>query len=252
MWPHPSWRTGVGVLLGAGALALSACGGGSDGSTAARPATEGGSGSARAASGLAFSDPTRITNPYLPISKFHRCVLAGNDQGQRLRIVRTLRSRTQPFRYRGRTVAAAVVADRVTDLAAGQVIERTTDYFAQDDAGAVLYFGEDVNEYEHGKLVGHEGQWRLGRDTREPGVLMPARPRVGDSFKSEDVPGVTHETDHVVSRQPTARVGDQLYRRVIKIREDAGPPPEVEYKTYSSGTGVITEANGGLRLLGCS
>jgi hypothetical protein len=257
MWLGNSrWRNrALASLLGAGALGLAACGGGggSDSSTGAqRGADTGSAAGAQGGSSLTFSHPSRITNPYLPISKFHRCVLAGKDQDQRLRIVRTLSSRTEPFRYRGQTVDAAVVHDRVTDLGAGQVIERTIDYFAQDDAGTVFYFGEDVNEYEHGKLVSHEGQWRLGRDTQEPGVLMPANPRVGDTFKSEDVPGITHETDHVVSERPTARVGGDVYRNVIKVRENAGPPPEVEYKTYSPGTGVITEANGGVRLLGCS
>jgi hypothetical protein len=251
---NTNWRIRtLGALLCAGTLGLAACGGGgSDSSFPAQPDTSAGAGSAaHAAAAPTFSDPTRITNLYLPISEFHRCVLAGNDQGPRLRIVRTLLDRTQPFTYRGRTVDTAVVEDRVTDLAADQLIERTIDYFAQDDAGTVYYFGEDVNDYENGKLAGHEGQWRLGRDTREPGVLMPANPGVGDSFKSEDVPGITHETDQVVSERPTARVGGHLYQDVIEVRENAGPPPEVEYKAYSPGTGVISEANGGIRLLGC-
>ena len=41
---------------------------------------------------------------------------------------------------------------------------------------------------------------------------------------------------------------------MIKIREHATTPQpaEVEFKTYAPGTGVITEANGGVRLLSCS
>ena len=50
-----------------------------------------------------------ITNPYLPISKFHRTVLKGVDTGQRLRVVRTLRRRTKEFRYHHGRVEAAVV-----------------------------------------------------------------------------------------------------------------------------------------------
>jgi hypothetical protein len=234
----------LGAPLCAGAMVLAACGGGSGGD----PPASGGTGASPSFGG----DSARITNPYLPISSFHRCVLAGSDQGQRLRISRTLESRTQPFTFGGRTVNAAVVDDRVTDVRAGQVIERTVDYFAQDEAGTVYYFGEDVNEYKNGKLTSHEGQWRLGRDTQTPGVLMPANPKPGDTFMSEDVRGVTHETDHVVSSGGTAQIGGRTYRDVIKVRENAGPPPEVEFKTYSPGTGVITEANGGLRLVSCS
>jgi hypothetical protein len=229
------------AILGAGSLLLAACGGGSSSTTT------------QAASGPTFGgESATITNPWLPISKYHRCVLAGNDQGQQLRIVRTLQSRVQPITFDGQTVNAAVVDDHVTDVRAGAVIEKTVDYFAQDEAGNAYYFGEDVNEYnKHGKLVSHEGQWRLGRDTQTPGLLMPADPKPGVPFMSEDVPGITHETDHVVATGGTLQIGGHTYRNVMKVRENAGPPPEVEYKNYSKGVGVITEANGGIKLVGC-
>jgi hypothetical protein len=249
-----NWRRASLVsAIGVGSMMLAACGSGGGSSTTQPASTSAGAAtSAQATGGPAFgSDSTRITNPWLPISKYHRCVLAGNDQGQQLRIVRTLQSRTQPVTFGGQTVNAAVVDDHVTDVAAGQVIEKTVDYFAQDDAGNVYYFGEDVNEYKHGKLVSHEGQWRLGRDTQTPGLLMPANPKPGNPFKSEDVPGITHETDHVVSTRTSLQIGGRTYRNVMKVRENAGPPPEVEYKQYSKGVGVITEANGGVRLVSC-
>jgi hypothetical protein len=50
----------------------------------------------------------------------------------------------------------------------------------------------------------------------------------------------------------TKRVAGHTYRHVIRIRENAGPPPEVEFKTYSRGTGVITEASGGVHLISSS
>ncbi len=196
----------------------------------------------------------QITNRYLPITKFHRCVLGGNDQGQHLRIVRVLQNRTKRFKYKGQTVKAAVVKDRVRDVGAGQLIEKTVDYFAQDKAGNAYYFGEDVNEYRNGHVVSHEGQWRLGRDTKKPGVLMPVHPKVGDSFYAEKVPGIAVERDRVVAAGGTRQIGGHTYRHVIKIREHATTPQpaEIEFKNYSRGTGVITEANGGVRLLSCS
>ena len=40
---------------------------------------------------------------------------------------------------------------------------------------------------------------------------------------------------------------------MIKIREHATfpKPDEVEFKTYAPGAGVLTEANGGVGLIGC-
>jgi hypothetical protein len=225
---------GAGSLLVASATGVSA--------TAAASTAGGGA-------GVFNGSSAKITNPYLPISKFHRTVLKGVDTGQHLRIVRTLQHRKKAFTYQGGTVKAAVVKDVVTNVKAGRVIERTIDYFARDEAGTVYYFGEDVNEYPPHGPVSHEGQWRLGRDTNTPGVLMPAHPKLGDSFKSEAVPHITHETDHVVGVGKTEQVAGHTYHHVIRIRENAGPPPEVEFKTYSPGTGVITEANGGVHLI---
>jgi hypothetical protein len=200
------------------------------------------------------ADSAKITNPYLPVSNFHRCVLAGNDAGQRLRIVRVLQGQTKSFTFQGHTVKAAVVKDSVTDVGKRQLIEKTVDYFAQDKAGNVYYFGEDVNEYQNGHVVSHEGQWRLGRDTNHPGVLMPAHPKVGDTFYAESVPGIAVEKDTIVADGLTKQIGGHTYQHVIRIREHATDPPpsEFEFKSYAPGTGVITEATGGIHLVSCS
>jgi hypothetical protein len=227
---------------GAGALVLALTTSGLGLSSA--PAAAGGNGV-----GVFNHGSAKITNRFLPISKFHRTVLKGVDTGQRLRIVRTLQHRTKAFTYHHESVKAALVKDVVTNVKARRRIEKTIDYFAQDKAGTVYYFGEDVNEYSRNGHINHEGQWRLGRDTHTPGILMPAHPKLGDSFKSEAVPHVTHETDHIVAVGRNERIAGHRYRHVIKIRENAGPPPEVEFKTYAPGTGVITEANGGVHLV---
>src|SRR3954449_1021199 len=126
MWRKSRGRRSSLAAVGAVSLVLAVSGEGA------------GTVAAHAPAGHVFGvDSAKITNRYLPITKFHRTVLAGNDQGQHLRIVRVLKDRTKRFTYRGRTVKTAVVVDRVTDVGAGQLIERTVDYFAQDRAGNV-------------------------------------------------------------------------------------------------------------------
>jgi hypothetical protein len=243
-------RAIVASALAGGALVLAACGGNGDGGG------NGGSTGAGATGGNpTFSSPTEITNPYSPISKFHRCVLAGNEGGTQIRVVRTLLDRTKTFHYRGQTIDAVVQEDRETED--GALVERTFDYFAQSDSGDVYYLGEDVNTYENGKVTGHGGEWLLGRQTDTPGVLMPANPELGDTWKSEDVPrsqgapGI-HEADRVAAAGKTARIAGRTYKDVIRVREDTKPPPETEYKLYSRGTGVIDEENGALQIVSCS
>jgi len=196
----------------------------------------------------------RITNRYLPISEFDRCVLQGNDGGQRLRIVRILMDRTKVIHFRGREVRAAVVRDTVRNLRSDRRIEKTIDYFAQDRRGGVHYLGEDVDEYLPDGSVSHEGQWRVGRNGAHLGLLMPAEPAAGRRFRSENAPGIAIEKDRVVSLDGTETVRGQTYDHVMKIREHATvpKPDEFETKTYARGVGVITEANGGVGLVGCS
>jgi hypothetical protein len=225
-------------LAVAGVAALLAAGGGA-GATAPAETTE-------------FSNPRQIDNPYLPLTKFSRCELRGQEEGTRARVVRRLLDRTMPFEFGGRTVRAIVIEDRAFED--GELVERTLDYFAQSDDGTVYYVGEDVDNYRNGRVVNHEGSWMYGRDKAKLGVAMPAGPRVGDRWRFEDVPGITVESDRVVSKLARVRVRGKIYRDVIRVRERIHPQKEIEYKLYARGTGLISELppDGRVDLVGCS
>ena len=68
-----------------------------------------------------FTHPTRIDNPYLPLSKFRRCTLRGHEDRQRQRIKRRVLDRTRTFDVGGKPVETMVVKDRVR--ADGKLIE---------------------------------------------------------------------------------------------------------------------------------
>jgi|Tabmets5t2r1_1033131.scaffolds.fasta_scaffold19034_2 hypothetical protein len=218
---------------------------------AALLAAGGGAGAAAPAAEIRFSSPRQIDNPYLPLTKFSRCELRGQEEGTRERVVRRLLDRTMPFEFDGRTVRAVVIEDRAFEE--GELVERTLDYFAQADDGTVYYVGEDVDNYRNGKVVNHEGSWMYGRDTSKLGVAMPAGPRVGDRWRFEDVPGITVESDRVVSKLSRVRVRGKTYRDVIRVRERLHPQKEIEYKLYARGTGLIREVppDGQVDLVGC-
>ena len=58
----------------------------------------------------------------------------------------------------------------------GEVTEDTTDWFAQDAAGNVWYFGELSFSLEGGYIADLEGSWVGGVDGAKPGIVMPAVP----------------------------------------------------------------------------
>ena len=194
-----------------------------------------------------FSHSTVITNPYLPLSSLHQDIIEGKEEGHAIRVERTKKAGTKTFAVWGQNVAAMIVEDR--EYRDKKLFEVTLDYFAQDDNGVVYYMGEDVNNYRNGKVVGHEGAWLSGAGGILPGVLVPAHPKIGDRFKSENVPPVTLEADEVVSLTAAVKTPAGSYKNCLKIKETT-PEGEVEYKYYAPKVGVVMEApkNGDLRL----
>jgi hypothetical protein len=92
-------------------------------------------------------------------------------------------------------------------------------------------------------VVGHSGAWMLGKDTQTPGLLMPAHPKVGDKFKSEDVPHITWEADEVMSVTETVAVLTGTYQNCVRIKETASDD-STEYKLYAPGVGCVKEIEG--------
>lgn len=195
-----------------------------------------------------------VDNPYLPLRVGSRWVYEGRSDGEneRVEIVVTDRRRNVMG------VPAVVVRDTVT--VGGALVEDTFDWFAQDRAGNVWYFGEEVEDYEDGRVVSTAGSWEAGVDGARPGVVMPARPAVGDAFRQEFHRGHAEDMfevvrlgasltvpygrfdDVLVTRDWTpleARVVEQKYyaRGVGKIREEktAGGQASVDLVTYTAG-----------------
>jgi hypothetical protein len=191
-----------------------------------------------------FSHPRAIANVYLPLGSLKQDMLQSKSE----RVERTARPEVHKiFQLGGQAVEALAVEDREYD-SAGHLTEATLDYFAQADDGTVYYLGEDVNTYKDGRITGHAGGWLLGKETKTPGVLLPAHPKVGDRFQSENVPGITREDDEVVSTSETLTVPAGMFPHCLKIQERADDGA-TEFKFYAPGVGVIAEMDSAAGLL---
>ena len=58
-----------------------------------------------------------------------------------------------------------------TNWVNGKIVEATFDWFAQDDAGNVWYFGEDSSPIKNGKVIGHEGSWEARVNGASAGII---------------------------------------------------------------------------------
>ena len=181
-----------------------------------------------------FSHPLNINNPYSPLVAGTIFVYDGTVDGKRSheRFIVTRQTKTV------RGVTTRVVDDR--DYENGVLVEQTFDWFAQDDAGNVWYFGEFATQYENGKVVGHEGSWRAGTNGASEGIIMEAHPKVGDTYPQEVAPGVGADKATVVSLNKSLCVPYGCFSRVLETKEFSPLEPGViENKYYALGVGQI-------------
>lgn len=143
-------------------------------------------------------------------------------------------------------VTCTVVRDSVT--LDGQLIEDTLDWYAQDSAGNVWYFGEDSKSYEGGVVVSTEGSWEAGVDDAKPGIVMEADPQVGDTYRQEYLRGVAEDMAKVASLGETVVVPYGSFDDCLKTKDYTRlDPGVVEYKFYAPGVGQVLTLEGDVR-----
>jgi hypothetical protein len=179
---------------------------------------------------------TRIDNPYWPMRRGSRWVYRETDnEGAKQRVVVTVTSRTKLM---ADGIRARVVHDAVT--VKGKPVEITDDYYAQDKAGNIWYFGEATTEYENGKPTSTEGSFEAGVDGAQPGVIMPAKPRVGLRYREEYYKGHAEDKARIVSLREQAEVPLGHYKPVLMTRNiNPLEPKSVEFKFYARGVGPV-------------
>jgi hypothetical protein len=138
----------------------------------------------------AFSRPTEITNPLLPIAQVAQAVQLGTADDKPFRAEITLLGGTKTISWNGRQVPTRI--HQYVAFSGGRILEVALDWYAQADDGSVWYFGEDVFNYEDGVVADTHGTWLAGRDG-PPGMIMPARPGPGQVYRPENIPGLVFE-----------------------------------------------------------
>jgi len=177
-----------------------------------------------------------IDNPYMPWIPGTRWVFEGVSDGQHERNVVEVTPRTKVVMG----VTTTVVHDRV--FADGELAEDTFDWYAQDSAGNVWYFGEDTAEYKNGSVTSTAGSWEGGVNGAQPGVVMLAQPMVGESYHQEFRKGEAEDVGKVIAVDDTVTVPYGPFDQVL-VTEDTTPlePQIVEHKFYAPGIGVVIE-----------
>jgi hypothetical protein len=210
----------------------------------AKPGSGGGQSSLPQGSEPISLDPADFTaqvdNPYWPMAPGSKWEYRSADE----RIVVTVTEKKKTVDG----IEARVLRDVVTGN--GKLVEVTDDWYAQDSAGNVWYLGEDTKEYENGKVSSTKGSWENGVDGAEAGIIMPATPRVGLSYRQENYKGEAEDRAKVLSLGAKVKVPFGRFNNALET-EDTTPlePDVVEHKFYAKGVGPVlkTAASGGGR-----
>jgi hypothetical protein len=189
-----------------------------------------------------------IDNPYFPLPVGQQWVYTGNEQGETIGLQITVFDQTEDFRFGSRRITTRVVeevewldanADGVIDEGE-ELIEVSRNYFAQTQDGTVCYFGEDVDIYENGVIVSHEGAWRADDPGNAPGIFMPAEPQVGMTFQQEIAPGVAEDTATIL-KFGKVKVPAGTFTDAMTVRDFNPLDGSRGTKVYAPGVGLVVD-----------
>jgi len=177
-------------------------------------------------------------NSFFILEPGYQLVLQGNEEGNSVRLVITVLNQTKKV---GK-IETRIVEENESEN--GKTIEISRNYFAIcQQTGSVFYFGEDVDIYENGKVVNHEGAW-LAVGKNKAGVIMPGESLIGARYYQEIAPGVAMDRAEILAIDETVRTPAGNFSNCLKTEESNSlKPKEKEMKFYAPGVGLVKEEN---------
>jgi hypothetical protein len=178
-------------------------------------------------------------NPFFILQPGFETVLDGEEDGENVHLVITVLDETKEIKG----IQTRVVRER--ELHNGVLTEISRNYFAIcRPTNSVFYFGEDVNIYENGRVVSHEGAWRAGVNGAKEGIIMPGTLLIGARYQQEVAPGVALDRAEILRVDATVTTPFGSFTNCVQTKETSPLDPGVtEIKFYAPGIGFIKEGD---------
>jgi len=178
-----------------------------------------------------------IDNEWFPLVAGTQLVLEGVDDGETIRVEIDVLDETQDVDG----VTTRVVTE--TEYEDGELVEVSFNWFAQAPDGTVCYFGEDVDIYEDGDVVSHDGAWKAGEDGAQAGIIMPGEPEVGQVFYQEYYPGHAMDSSEIAAFGEAIDVPAGLFEDTLTALDynELEGECEGERKVYVRGIGLAID-----------
>jgi len=177
-----------------------------------------------------------IDNPYYPLPVGRVLIYTGIKDGQTQKDTVTVTSQTK--------VIEGITATVITDVAkhGSALLEKTSDWYAQDNLGNVWYLGEDTKAYSPNGKIDTSGSWEAGVNDAEPGIIMEANPKVPDAYRQECLVGEAQDTGWIVDDTGTVTVpAGKFHNALTSLEATQVEPGSYDQKIYAPGVGIVFE-----------
>ena len=182
-----------------------------------------------------------VDHPFVPLASVPLKIFTGEEIDDETGEKIALRIEERVLMRSEQVAGVSVTVVKVDDYYNGDLGKTTEDYFAQAPDGTVYYLGERVDEFQDGKVVGHEGAWLTEPDGNPPGLFMPAAPTVGHTFYQEQIPGVAEAESKVIAVNQTVTSASGTFTGCVQTEDRDLLDGVIEQKYYCPGVGLVRE-----------
>ena len=177
-------------------------------------------------------------NPYFwALTPGLKLTLEGKDGGEDAHLLVTVLDETKKIAG----VETRIIEERET--VGGKLIEVSRNYFAiSKRTNCVYYFGEDVDMYRDGKVVGHDGSWIAGEKGAKFGMMMPGTPLLGARYYQEIAPGVAMDRAEITGLNETLETPFGKLEKCVRTEETTPLEKDRGIKTYARGIGLVQDS----------
>jgi hypothetical protein len=181
-------------------------------------------------------------NPYFILLPCYQLVLEGEEDEETVRVEITVLRETEIICLNGTgRIKTRVVQER--EWVDDELVEVSRNFFAIcKSTNDVFYFGEEVDIYEDGEIVSHEGSWRAGQNGAKPGIIMPGTFLLGSRYYQELAPDVALDRAEHIAMNLTIETETGTFDNCVEILETSPLDPDAEStKNYARGIGLVVD-----------
>lgn len=190
-----------------------------------------------------WATAANITNPYWPLGSGGNsyAYFSESEDGCAYNLVTVTAMTKSDFTNDYVNVVARAVSDLewIDEECDGNHVltEETTDWYAQDIAGNIWYFGEQTEAYDdEEECPSSAGAWEAGDGGAEAGIVMLAHPKVGLAYQQEFDEGNAEDQGKVAKLNASISIEWEDYESgpvCLRTKEWTSlEPGNVEHKYY--------------------